>query len=401
MRPLRFIHTADLHLDSPFKGMSGLPKEKWERLRNSTFDAFDRLVSYAAETKPDFVLVAGDIYDGEDRSIRAQHIFRNGMQTLAEHGIPVFISHGNHDHLSGGWVRFELPDNVRVFGEDVEQMELTVDSRTVRITGFSYPARHVTERVIDRYPVAMDRGTIHIGLLHGSLEGDASHAVYAPFRKQDLLAKQYDYWALGHIHLRQELHYHPHIVYPGNIQGRHRNEAGTKGFYDVTLSDTETHLEFVVTSVIDFDTLEIDTGQARHMNEILLSCTEELERYRAEKGAGVVELILPETAGLVDEETLNDLLLTLREETDRDGPFLWIERLRIRQSVHQMALSGLGAKVNELMESWETEDWEEVLGDVHRHVRGIRYLQKPDEKQIEEIRTAAANKIRAELGAED
>ncbi|AQQ52546.1 metallophosphoesterase family protein [Planococcus lenghuensis] len=401
MRPLRFIHTADLHLDSPFKGMNGLPREKWKSLRDSTFDAFNRLISYAADTKPDFVLIAGDIYDGEDRSIRAQHIFSTGMQTLADCGIPVFISHGNHDHLSGSWVRFDLPRNVRVFKEEVEQMEITIGGRTVRISGFSYPARHVNDRMIDRYPVAADREAIHIGMLHGSLEGDSSHAVYAPFRKQDLLSKHYDYWALGHIHLRQELHADPPIVYPGNLQGRHRNETGTKGFYEVTLSDAGPDLKFIPASVIEFTTLEIDIPETCHMNEILLMCTDRLARHLEEKGAGVTELVIPHAALGRNEESLQDLLLTIREEMENSESFLWVDRIRVKEPKHPGTLSGLGAKVSELVDSWQPDDWQEILGDVYRHVRGIRYLQTPDEQQIQEIQTAAANKIKAELGAED
>ena len=88
--------------------------------------------------------------------------------------------------------------------------------------------------------VAEDQDAFHIGMLHGSLAGDETHAVYAPFTKSELLAKQYDYWALGHIHLRQQLHEEPPIVYPGNIQGRHRNERGEKGFYEVSLTKNGT-----------------------------------------------------------------------------------------------------------------------------------------------------------------
>ena len=108
MSTIRFIHTADLHLDSPFKGMTAMPAERLSRLRESTFTALSKLIDYALESKPDFVLIAGDIYDGENRSLRAQLKFKEGMDKLNSAGIPVFLSHGNHDHLGGKWTRFEL-----------------------------------------------------------------------------------------------------------------------------------------------------------------------------------------------------------------------------------------------------------------------------------------------------
>jgi len=210
--------------------MTGLPTDRLNKLRDSTFAAFTKLIEHAVKTKPDFILIAGDIYDGEDRSLRTQMKFREGMVKLDTAGIPVFISHGNHDHLGGRWTRFDLPSNVHVFDEHVETVRLNVNNQEVLISGFSYKERHVRDKVIDRFPVAEDHDALHIGMLHGSLAGDETHAVYAPFTKSELLAKRYDYWALGHIHVRQQLHESPPIVYPGNLQGRHRNERGTKGF---------------------------------------------------------------------------------------------------------------------------------------------------------------------------
>src|SRR5690606_1944349 len=136
---------------------------------------------------PDFVLIAGDIYDGEDRSLRAQMKFHEGMEKLNEAGIPVFISHGNHDHLAGRWTRFELPPNVHVFRNHVEEARFNVNGQAISIYGFSYKERHIRDRMVDEYPIAQDQDVFHIGMLHGSLAGDETHAVYAPFTKSELL----------------------------------------------------------------------------------------------------------------------------------------------------------------------------------------------------------------------
>ena len=193
MKGIRFIHAADLHLGSPFTGLRGLQKEQWQKLKDSTLEAFDRLISYALEQQPDFVLIAGDIYDGEDRSLRAQHRFQQGMEGLGKAGIPVILCHGNHDHLSGSWTRFELPDNVHSFGAKVSQIKLDIRGIEVAVTGFSYGERHIKESMVKSYPAASGEDVFHIGMLHGSLEGEKAHAVYAPFTKQQLLEKNYDY----------------------------------------------------------------------------------------------------------------------------------------------------------------------------------------------------------------
>lgn len=403
MEPIRFIHTADLHLDSPFKGMSGLPEARWKQLRDSTFEAFDRLIAYALAEQPDFMLITGDIYDGEDRSIRAQHRFRTGMQQLAEKRIPVFISYGNHDHLDGRWTRFELPDNVHVFGSSVEQIELELQGSKIKIAGFSYPKRHVREAVIEQFPEANLDDYYHIGMLHGSMDGDNSHAVYAPFRKDQLLSKNYDYWALGHIHMRQQLHSDPAIVYPGNIQGRHRNEQGEKGFYEVTLAKNETHLSFVPTSVIIFESMEISCAGMTHMNEVLSAVSEQARQFREEAGAGVIELkfsgLEKEAAALFSGITEAELLETVRETLEADEPFLWVDKIVIQEVETSAELSMLGITVLQELEEWREDDWKDVLKDLYRHIRGSRFLEPLDEQGIEEIKREAVYKIRREMQA--
>ena len=228
MAPIRFIHTADLHLGSPFTGISGLASAQRKTFADTVYKAFDTLIDYAVREKPDFMLIAGDIYDGEDRTLRAQYKFQQGMERLNQAGIPVLISHGNHDHLAGGWTRFELPGNVHVFDDKVTNQNFNISGNTVTVTGFSYGERHVKEAKINNFPPADGSSAYHIGMLHGSMDGDSSHAVYAPFKKEQLLSKNYHYWALGHIHLRQILHQDPCIVYPGNIQLSHMKETGPK-----------------------------------------------------------------------------------------------------------------------------------------------------------------------------
>lgn len=403
MESIRFIHTADLHLGSPFTGMKGLRNEQWKKLKDSTLDAFDRLIAYALDEQPDFMLIVGDIYDGEDRSIRAQARFQQGMQQLSAQEIPVIISHGNHDHLSGKWTRFELPKNVHVFDETVSQFRLETAAGPVVFTGFSYGKRHVSESMVEQYPTAQVSEEYQIGMLHGSLDGDSTHAVYAPFKKQQLLSKQYDYWALGHIHKRQELHREPFIVYPGNIQGRHRKESGAKGFYEVTLSKSETLLDFIATSVVQFEQVAIPLKGISHMNELIDACRNELSLLGESAGAAIVDVVFTEmdeeSFQLIAEIPEKELLEMLQESMEALDRFIWIQEIQFQQADDEAELSPLGATLIQTIEGWNTEEWKAVLKELYRHPKSSRFLAPVEDQTAAEFQVAAAKKIRRSMQA--
>lgn len=400
MSSIRFIHTADLHLDSPFKGMIGLSASRLRQLRNSTFTAFVSLVDYAVKAMPDFVLIVGDIYDGEDRSLRAQVKFREGMERLNEAGIPVFISYGNHDHLGGQWTRFELPENVHVFDREVEEARLQVNGVDVSIYGFSYRERHVREPMVAHFPEAQSVDAFHIGMLHGSLAGDVSHAVYAPFTKDELLGKRYDYWALGHIHLRQQLHVDPPIVYPGNLQGRHRNERGVKGFYEVELSKVGASFNFVRSSALVFERLDVPCADIRHANEWLAVCTEALDAFREAFGAGIVELTMIDVdegaADLFRQSSEEEWLHVLREIVEDVEPFVAVQGIYFQQQKNT-STSALGQSVIEMMSHWTMDEWKVILKDVYQHRGGIKYLDVLNEEEIDAVKADAAQILLNEM----
>ena len=398
---IRFLHTADLHLDSPFKGMTGMPPARLHELRESTFTAFNSLIEYAIETSPDFLLIVGDVYDGEDRSLRAQQKFQYGMDRLHEAGIPVYITYGNHDHLSGNWTRFNLPPNVHEFSGEVEEVSLTVRGLNVVLHGFSYPNRHVREEMISNYPTASDKDTVHIGLLHGSLAGNDAHAVYAPFTIGELQSKRYDYWALGHIHQRQQLSIEPPIVYPGNIQGRHRNESGEKGFYEVELSKSESTLSFIPTSAIHFGQLQIPCTGIQHANEWLAVCEEALLAYASDHGPSVVDieiLLLDEGTAAFFEQTAETVWLdALREVMEGNEPFVWVQRLKSIDTLQHKDNNALVESVLGQVDSWSSEEWKRVLQDVYQHVRTARYLDPLTEQDIYELREDVSKLLTNEL----
>ncbi|MFC6260775.1 metallophosphoesterase family protein [Levilactobacillus fujinensis] len=250
---MKFIHAADLHLDSPFLGLTTLPSSLLATVRQSTFAAATRIFDRALAEHVDFVVLAGDLFDRSEQSVAAQAFLFQQFQRLDDAQIPVLISFGNHDYAADQRQAVAYPTNVTTFGPKVGTKTLTlVSGETVSVSGFSYPERWVTTDPMADFPDHAQTDW-HIGLLHGAVAtGSVDH--YAPFTIDELLAKRYDYWALGHIHHRQLLNEQPPILYAGNPQGRSINETGTKGAYLVTNQQGKLVPEFFETGVVDWET---------------------------------------------------------------------------------------------------------------------------------------------------
>ena len=224
---MKFLHAADIHLDSPLAGLPEYPGAPTSEIRNATREAFRNMVTLALDQAVDFVVIAGDLYDGDWKSYRTGLIFREQMLRLEEVRIPVFITLGNHDAASVITKKLSLPDNVYVFSaRKAETQQLTEVG--VAIHGRSFGKREVLDDLSATYPTPIE-GMFNIGLLHTAAEGREGHALYAPCSVPNLVAKGYDYWALGHVHRRERLHETPPILFPGNLQGRHIRESAPEG----------------------------------------------------------------------------------------------------------------------------------------------------------------------------
>jgi len=245
----RFLHAADIHLDSPLRGLSryeGLPEQD---VRGATRAAFDNLVRYAIDEAVDFVVIAGDLFDGDWRDMGTGLYFARAIGRLDQASIPVFLLAGNHDAESAITKSVPWPPNVRRFGTKRPETH-TLSKLGVAVHGQSFPTPAVTDNLVLAYP----RPTPHhfnIGMLHTALAGRQGHASYAPCSLDDLKSKHYDYWALGHVHQHEVVCEDPHVVFPGNTQGRSIRETGPKGAVMVAVEDSR------VTSVdrIDLDVL--------------------------------------------------------------------------------------------------------------------------------------------------
>ena len=232
----RFLHTADLHLDSPLRGLGSREGAPVQELRGASRKALDLLVELAKTEKVDFVIIAGDIYDRDWKDYSTGLFFRSRMARLNEAGIPVFMISGNHDAASVISRKLSLPENVTLFSSRAPETH-ELPNLPVALHGMSFPNRAVDENLVPRYPESI-AGKFNIGILHTSLAGASGHDTYAPCSITDLTKKGYDYWALGHVHQPEIVLDNPWIVFPGNIQGRHARECGERGCAIVTVNDS-------------------------------------------------------------------------------------------------------------------------------------------------------------------
>lgn len=253
---MRFLHAADLHLDSPLKGLDRYDGAPVERLRTATRHAFENLVDYALAERVDFILLAGDTYDRDWQDFHTGLFFRSQMVRLDRAGIPVFMVQGNHDAQGVISRQLTLPDNVTVFSSHTPQTH-RLESLRVAIHGRSFPNREVSEDWVPSYPEPL-ADYFNIGLLHTSLSGRPGHDPYAPTDLETLKAKGYDYWALGHVHRRERVCQAPWIVYPGNLQGRHANETGEKGCERIWVEGGQISAEFMALDVVRWHHLSLD-----------------------------------------------------------------------------------------------------------------------------------------------
>lgn len=276
----KFIHASDLHLDSPLVGLARYPGAPAEQLRAATRDALTALVDMAIKEGAAFVLIAGDLYDGDWRDYNTGLFFAQQMSLLRNAGVRVYITTGNHDAASQMTRTLRLPENVTLFPTRKPGTEVLEDlGVAVHGQGFSTPA--VTVDLAAGYPLAAPH-LFNIGVLHTSVTGRPGHEPYAPCTLEGLLSKGYQYWALGHVHQREVLHQDPWVVFPGNLQGRHIRETGPKGFALVTVDDGRVdRVEQVDLDVLRWSRCEVDATGAETAAEVADRAALSLEKEMA------------------------------------------------------------------------------------------------------------------------
>ena len=265
---MRFIHCADLHLDSPLWGLERYEGAPAHDMRQATRRSFINIIDLALEREVDFIVIAGDVFDGDWLDFNTGLFFAHQLRRLGDADIRVFIVRGNHDAVSKISKAVALPKNVHVFRSSKPE-SIVVDHLGVVIHGQSFATGAVTDDLSAQYPAARE-GLLNIGVIHTALAGRPGHEPYAPTTVERLAAKGYHYWALGHVHAREVVRENPWIVFPGNTQGRHARETGPKGCVVVECDANAgiCSVEFVATDVARWQHLTMDASAIESMESL-------------------------------------------------------------------------------------------------------------------------------------
>ena len=348
---MKFLHAADLHLDSPMEGLERYEGAPVDLIRGATRRALENLVELALREQVDFVLIAGDLYDGDWRDFNTGMFFIRQMNRLHDAGIPFYVIAGNHDAASNMTRKLRLPLNpdglsVMLSSEFAETRR--IDELGVAVHGRSFAVPAETKNLVPDYPIAVGQW-FNIGLLHTSLNGSEDHDAYAPCTTADLRSKGYDYWALGHIHKRSLLPAEgvpfglPVALYSGNIQGRHLRETGPRGCFLVSVdSHHRVAVEFRPLDVFRWELCVVSCAGLLSADEILQRTREELHTILASRDGrtmGIRVILEGATEGhqeLVSHRTRIVAEIRSIATIESDG-MAWIEQVKILTSTLRKA----------------------------------------------------------------
>jgi DNA repair exonuclease SbcCD nuclease subunit len=344
---IRILHTADLHLDSPLKSLALKDERLRDQVQTATRTALKRLVQYGIDEDIKALLIAGDLFDGKERSAKTAAFLISEMDRLREAGISVFYVKGNHDAENPVAGAFELPANVHVFDGRGEKVQLADED--VWIHGVSFRDKHAPESLLPRYdsPVA---GAVNIGLMHTSLSGASGHDPYAPCTVSELLDHGFDYWALGHVHKREVHSSQPWIVMPGMPQGRDIGEAGPKSATLLKVDGSRIVIEEVSVAPVEFRLSRCAVSDVADDDDLRRCIRTHLrsEAAATSSDAAILRLSLvgqTERAWQIrrDADVWEETIKDLAEETG----CLWVEQVELDVSVGSEE-SGTSDAVSEL-----------------------------------------------------
>jgi len=333
---MRFIHAADLHLDSPLAGLRERAQEKARHLADASRRAFEGLVAYATREDIDFVVIAGDIFDGDCADYKSALFLNEQLALLGRAGIPVVMIRGNHDAANSMSKGLTRPAGVREFMARRAE-SFPIEAHGVVVHGQSFLTKAVADNMVLGYPEPVP-GMFNIGLLHSSVDGRPGHSPYAPCSIQDLRNKGYDYWALGHVHTFGELCEEPRVVFPGNLQGRHVNECGPKGFVTVTVEGHRVaKIEHIPMDVVRWARLAVDVSGSSAIGDICAPVSAALER-EIERAEGRTLAVRLELIGACAAHHAlagdpSRLLAECTSVASQCGPDVWIEKVVVKTTV--------------------------------------------------------------------
>lgn len=398
MKQIRFLHLADLHFDRAFHSYRWMGESVYQAMIEHQKRAFIAAVDFAIQQSVDFVLICGDLFDHPRPSLQLQFFVKKQLMRLAP--IQVYIQHGNHDpYQDYGWDQLS---HIHIFQKETVESFLYQQSETpaARIYGFSYQSERVLDRKIRAYHKT-EENILHIAMLHGSNEGETTHAPYAPFSLEEMLEKNMDYYALGHIHKRQMLHNEPPIVYSGSIIGLHKKETGAKGGVYVSLSALETKVEWVDFAEVEWMdvALEIDCLSTRmEWVEALFDLKEKLRVSGKSYWLRISLIGRPKEWLQLSQADWEDIYRILNEEEDVEQSFVFVMEIQDQTIIERK---------NDIIKHdafyIEWQNYAQANEDIMKRLqvlfrkRGMRKHFQMEDFSMEEIEAEARRRIEHEI----
>ena len=319
---IKFIHCADLHLNAPFELSDHVPESIMKDIQQASFISFERVVSDAIRQSVDFILISGDICDSKNTTLNTAVFLKKQFNRLKDANIFVYIVRGSDDVAD---LHIKFPDNVIIFGEQVETYEFMMLSGTkVYIHGVSYYANMNYQQIIELFPTSQVDTSIHIGMLYGELV-DKDKVTNKSFYKEQLNSKMYHYWALGKKHIQETISTLPHIHYPGTIQGYKPTHTGQCGYLFVEGDHTTIETKFVAVEYIRFLNRYIELDQ---LDKPSLYKTLKQSRHSDGKTIYTLKVTNPHEQ-LVNRDDLDEVLSLLKESEANANNFSWIDSIEL------------------------------------------------------------------------
>jgi DNA repair exonuclease SbcCD nuclease subunit len=383
---MKIIHAADLHVDSPLVGLERYPGVPIERVRNATRAAFGNVIDLCLAERARFLVLAGDVFDGDWRDVNTGVWFVSQLQRLRAIGCRVVLLRGNHDFELTAKLRW--PDFVFELPTARAKVDATIrfDDDGVAFHGVSYPAQKVTESLLPHYGPPVE-GLLNVGVLHTNAVASAMHARYAPCTADELTDRGYDYWALGHVHEHRILRKNPWIVYPGNTQGRHARETGSKGCVVIEVEDARArvrdvrfHETCVMRWAVEEIALEPDDDRDELVARAVARLGEVNERAGVERMPCALRLEIRGAcrahAAVVSDP--DAVVAQIRSDALTDHPEVWLEKIDLATSpstsIEELRrASGLVADLLRNVEHLRSEEGE---GDRALLMESLRPLKK-------------------------
>lgn len=411
---MKFVHAADLHLDSALHGLARYESAPADEIRGATRRAFVNLVNLCLEERVGLLVISGDLFDGDWRDVSTGLFFAAQLSKLCEANVKVVWIRGNHDAWSQISRSVRLPDPVIELSHERPETRV-LEELGVAVHGQSFARRDVTEDLASAYPERVP-GALNVGLLHTALEGSAEHARYAPCRVETLINRGYEYWALGHVHQRAVVAREPYVVFPGNLQGRHARELGEKGATLVTYSgDRISAVESKALDVVRWAELSVSMAGLQTLEDALGAVQQELSRAAAAaQGRLLAFRVKLSGATALDvglrasRERLIEEICSLSYGVSGDA---WLEKLVISTEplsaaapLGDEALAEIDRALAELIEQGGAGGLGEYVGDLSKKLPAevlelIPELRAPSAEWAREVASDVRSLLRERLAA--